>query len=166
MSHPAAARDGSGTRVDAALRWLPALLAALAVALVGVRTGPPAGVVGVAGGAALLFATQRLSRPYPFAVGQVALVAAAGGRPPGPAVVAAELALLAVLVVPDVAEGSRRAAGATLAATAGLGAVTAAAWVTWGSVVAAAAAAAATGGLIAYGLHRIEQVRLGVIDGE
>lgn len=150
-------------RVTTLAGWLLALVAAGLLALVGLPEGFGGLVTGALGGIALLVAWFLLEPPYAFAAGALALVAVLAGRQPEPIALLTGGVLVALLVVSDVSTGpgKRRALG-TLAFTGTLAGVAWGAQGAWAETWATALVLVSIGTLIAYGLHRYEQVQLGV----
>lgn len=151
---------------DTVSRWVATLALAGLVAFLGLEVPPTAPLAAVGGAVVVLGARLLLSTPYVIATGGVALVAVTGGDPlSAPLVLVTLGVLLGGVTLP--AGWSSRGARTTLVASAvllGVGAVTVAAFTLWAAVWPAALVAAVTGGLISYGLHRYEQVRLGVVE--
>jgi hypothetical protein len=156
--------------------WLGALGVLLVTAALGIAVGP----AGLLVGAALAVAWYLFPAPYGFALAVLALVAfvpaalslpalsPAALAPVGVATATAGLAVvgpLCLLLAPDAAIGGpARVAATTGALAGGLGAI---AWVGRRSTDAlwpGAVVLLGTGALAAYGLHRYELLRVGLLD--
>lgn len=139
-------------------RSLPGGLAALLAAGALVALGGP---LGAGAGVALVTCWYLLGPVYAFAVGQVAVVALAGDWPLR-YVAGAELAVLAVLVAPDLATArGRRLAAGTVAGIGVLGGGAFVAQLTWETTWATAVVLVGVVALASYGLHRYELVATG-----
>lgn len=145
-----------------AAEWLVALVAAGLLVVVGLPTGGSGVLVGALGGLGVLAAWYALAPPYAFAVGQLAFVAALGGRELEPIDWLAVGVLFLLLVVPELDWGRGRwRAALTLAFAVVLAGVAWAGQAAWEATWATAVVLAGTGTLIAYALHRYEHVQLG-----
>ncbi|QCC60466.1 hypothetical protein NP511_00505 [Natrinema thermotolerans] len=138
----------------------PTVAALLALAL---AFGAVSGPIGLLAGLGTAAVGYRLGPPYALAVGHVALVAVLpDGIEPVPFAIV-EAAFLAVLLAPVLRVDRPRAIAGV--AVVGAGALAGIAWLVADahSTPAAAATLVAVLGVVAYGLHRYELVRLGLV---
>lgn len=136
---------------------LGGVTALLAVGALAVLGGP----IGAGAGLALLAAWYVFGPLPAFAIGQVAVVALAGDWSVA-SIAAAQLAVFAMLVAPDLASPhGRRLAAATAAGATLLGAVTYGAQSGWETTWTSAVVLGGLVALAAYGLHRYELLATG-----
>lgn len=147
-------RPAAGSRPDRSI--LGGLAVLLAAGVLGALGGP----LGAAAGLALVACWYLLGPIYAVAVGQIAVVALARDWPLL-YVAGAELAVLAVLVVPDVTSvRGRRLAASTVVGGGLLGLAAAGAQLTWETTWATAVVLVGVAAFASYGLHRYELVAI------
>ena len=150
-------------RSETVAGWFLSIVAAGLLVLVGLPGGVQGVLAGVAGGLALLVAWYALDPPYAFSVGIIALAATVGARPFETIAAVTAAILLLLLVVPDATTSrNRRRALAAIGFMVVLAVVAWSAQTAWDATWATAGVLAGIATLIAYGLHRYEQVQLGV----
>lgn len=149
------------------LDWLVTGATCLVLLAVGLLHGTAALLAAVVGSVAVGVARRLLDGLSAFAIGQVTFVAVSGSTPPPLPLIVGEGVLFGLLLtaVPQTPH-HRRDMLTTLLFALGLGGIGWLALGTWNRLWAASGAVIGIGGLIAYLLHRYEQVQLGVIAGE
>lgn len=149
------------------LGWLTTAAACVILLGLGLGGGIPTLLAAITGSLAVAITRIRLGPLSAFTIGQVTLVAILGSRPAIIPVVLGEGALFALLLEASGRTADRRRD--VVAPVVFAGVLWAFGWSAlrvWGRLWAASGVLLGIGGLIAYVLHRYEQVQLGVVSGE
>lgn len=145
----------------------PTWLGGLGVFITTVTLGATAGPVGIFAGGALALCWYRFPTVYAFALGHVVLAALLSKTAPLTAFAPAEAGLFVMLVGPAARdESSLRTVATTAACFFGLLAIAWAVRSSTGDLWLAAMALLGSMALLAYGIHRYELVRFGLVEVE